>query len=266
VTALEFELVSLKTFYGGSLIYPAEMAGDVFRFFREWVKVNPDEQASSVALFKFPNIPQLPDAIRGKKQVFVRGVYAGNAADGAARIQPWLDWRAPLVNTFAELPFTEIGVVSNDPPEPGAAYTSGEQINTLSDEVIDLIVEHVLDDKSPYVYNEVRHAGGAIASTPSDTNAVGNRDAEFWLQMLGTTPTPQAYAGVRAYTQQYKEKLRPHVPGGVFLNFMTGGEAKERMEDAYLPESYARLVALKAKYDPQNLFRFSYQLVEAEKV
>lgn len=266
VTALEFELVPLKTFYGGNLIYPAEIAADVFRFFRAWAKTNPNEQASSVALFKFPNIPQLPDEIRGKQQVFMRGVYAGNAAEGAALIQPWLDWRAPLVNSFQEMPFTEIGVVSNDTVAPGAAYSSVEQFDTLSDEAIDLIVHAVLDNDSPYIYNEVRHGGGAYASAPNDTNAVGNRDAEFWLQMLGITPTPQAYAGAAAYTKQYKEKLRPYVRGSVYLNFMTGGESKERIKDAYLPESYERLVALKAKYDPQNLFRFSYQLVETEAV
>jgi len=63
------------------------------------------------------------------------------------------------------------------------------------------------------------------------------------------------------YLQKYKEALRPYIRGGVYLNFVSGGEANQRIKDAYLPESYERLVALKAKYDPDNLFRFSYQLL-----
>ena len=81
------------------------------------------------------------------------------------------------------------------------------------------------------------------------------------MQIAGLVSTPEVYKAVKEAISQYKEALRPHVRGSVYLNFMKGKEATERAKDGYLPESYARLVALKAKYDPENMFRFSYQLV-----
>jgi hypothetical protein len=77
-----------------------------------------------------------------------------------------------------------------------------------------------------------------------------------------TRATPEARAALEAYIGQYKADLRPYLRGGVYLNFMMGNEARRRTRDAYLPSSYRRLLELKAKYDPDNMFRYSYQLVE----
>jgi FAD/FMN-containing dehydrogenase len=60
---------------------------------------------------------------------------------------------------------------------------------------------------------------------------------------------------------RYKDDLHPYLRGSVYLNFMAGREARQRTKDAYLPKTYQRLLELKAKYDPDNIFRFSYQLV-----
>lgn len=263
VTALEFDLVPHPSIYGGSLIYPGEVAGDAFRFFRDWVESNPDELTSSIAVFKFPSVPVVPEPLRGKVKVFVRGVYTGSAAEGQARIQPWLDWRAPEINGFAEMPFARIGEVSNDPTEPSSSFGSVAMFDTLSDQAIDLIVQHVTDPASPFVFNDVRHAGGAVARHPAESAAVSNRDARFVMQMLGFAPTPEIHAAVAAYTRQYQEKLRPHARASVYLNFLTGGEARQRISEAYPPATLERLQALKARYDPENRFRFSYQIASS---
>ncbi len=261
VTAIEFDLHPVAAIYGGSLIYPGELAADALRFFRDWVKIVPDELTSSIQLLKIPSLPVVPEAMRGQKQVIVRAVYAGDSAKGAALIQPWLDWRAPVSNAFHEMPFAEIGTVSNDPENPTASHYSSEMLDTLSDDAIKVIVRHVMDSRSPLMVSELRHAGGAIARVPTDFNAIGNRGAVFYLTMAGLAPTPEVYAAVEAAIQAYKGDLRPYVRGGVYPNFVKGSEARARARDAYLPESYQRLLALKAKYDPDNLFRYSYPLV-----
>jgi FAD binding domain/Berberine and berberine like len=265
VTAIEFKLYPVSTMYGGSLTYPGELASDALRLFRDWSKSVPDELTSSIGIIKFPPLPQVPEAMRGKLQVLVRAAFAGNAGEGQALIQPWLDWRTPGTNTFQEMPFSEIGTIQNDPVAPTASASSSEMFDDLSDEAIDIIVRCMTDAASPLVFSELRHAGGAIARADADASAVGNREATFNLVIGALVITPEARTAIQAAIEHYKADLRPYLRGGVYLNFMAGflagSELRDRTKDAYLHKTFERLVELKARYDPENVFRFSYQLV-----
>lgn len=264
VTALEFELYPVPTIYGGDMTYPGDAAGDALRFFREWVKTAPDELTASIAVMKFPSLPFVPKEMWGKQQVIVRAAYDGDVQVGESYIQQWLDWRTPLTNTFHEMPFAEIGTIQKDPVNPTAGFGSNELARELSDGLIEVILRHMTRADSPMTFTEIRHAGGAITRFPADANAIAHRDAEFYVNVAGLTPTPEAYEAVKQYVPQYKADLRPYVMGGVYLNFMKGAEAKERIHDAFPPEIFERLLALKQQYDPQNRFRYSYQLVSPE--
>jgi FAD/FMN-containing dehydrogenase len=266
VTALEIDLYPVPTVYGGNLLYPAELAGEALRFFRDWIETVPDELISSVAIIKFPPLPQVPDAFRGKTLVGIWAAFAGTAAEGETLIQPWHDWHSPIGNTFREMPFAEIGSITNDPVDPTSAYNSSDMFDHLSDDAIDVIVRHAMDSASPLVSTILRQAGGAIARVPADATAIGNRDARLYLLLGGHAPTPEAHAATKAYVQRFRAALRPYLRGGIWMNFMNGNgsAARERIKEAYLPDSYERLLALKAKYDPGNLFRYSFQLVPSE--
>ena len=80
------------------------------------------------------------------------------------------------------------------------------------------------------------------------------------LGLIGVTPTPEARAHLERHTQTMKDELRPAMTGGVYLNFLDGTEAPERTQDAFLPESYRRLMAVKASYDPENRFRYGFSI------
>lgn len=263
VTAMEFGLYPVATVYGGHLVYPVELARDALRFYRDWIKTVPVELTSSMAIMKFPTLPQVPAAMRGKTETSLWAVYAGSAAEGEALIEPWLDWNTPISNDFREMPFSEIGSITNDPVDPTAEYGSSDMFDELSDDAIDVIVGYATDSASPFIVNVLRHAGGAIARVHPDASAIGNREAQLFLLMGGAVPTSEALAAIKAYNQQFRAALQPYARGGVWLNFMNGNGsgARERIKEAYSPETYERLRALKAKYDPHNVFRFSYQLV-----
>ncbi len=262
VTALEFDLYPVATIYGGSLTYPADRARDALRFFRDWTKTAPDGLTSTFLIMKFPPMPQLPEALRGKTLVMLQAAFTGDPAEGEALIGQWLAWGTPLNNTFRAMPFAEIGTISNDPEGSPAAIGSSEMFRDLSDEAIDVMIRCATDPASPLMVSALRHAGGAIKRVDPNANAIGNRDAEYSMQMGGLVRSPAAYEAAKAYIQEYKAALKPYLHGGVYLNFMVGGEQRSRVQDAYLPETYRRLVALKAKYDPDNMFRFSYALGE----
>ena len=261
VTAMQFSLYPMMTVYGGSLTYPAETAGDALGFYRDWTRQLPDEMTASIAIVKYPDIPQMPEALRGKTQVILRAAYDGTAKLGEALLQPWLDWQEPMGNTFHEMSFGDIGSIQNDPVDPVNSYASNEMFNELSDAAIEVIVRYATDKESPLLYSELRQGGGAMAHRDS---AIGNRDASFYFLVGGITPNEQAREAVKAYIKRYKDDLKPSIQGGVYLNFLRGDEARNRTLDAYGAEIYKRLVAVKAEYDPTNMFRYSYQLVSGD--
>ena len=258
VTAMTFDLYPVATVYGGSLVYPAALADETLRFFRDWIKTVPDELTSSLAIYKFPPLPRLPEAIRGKTLILLRAAFAGEAAEGEALMRAWLDWHPPISNTFHEMPFADIGTISDDPVDPMPGYGSSEMFNDLGDDTIGVIVRYATDTASPLTFVELRHAGGAMTQVAADTSAIVNQDAFLYMRIGAMAPTPEISAAIKAYVRRFKGDLQPYLQGGVYLNFMGGSEASARIGDAYPAETYERLIALKAKYDPENVFRFSY--------
>ncbi len=268
VTALEFKLYPVSTIYGGSLTYPGELAAEALRFFREWTRTVPDDLTSSIGLIKFPALPQVPEFMRGKTQIILRAAFVGPVDEGQALIQPWLDWHAPDTNTFHEMPFSEIATIQNDPINPTPSTGSSEMFDTLSDNAIATMIQNMTDVSSPLLFSELRHAGGAIARVDPASNAIGNREANFILVMGALVTGPEARPVIKATIERYKAALRPDVRGGVYLNFMSGffanTEVRARTRDAYQGNTFERLLALKAKYDPDNVFRYSYQIMPQE--
>jgi hypothetical protein len=262
ITGMEIQLYPVTIVYGGNLFYPVDAAKEVFTFFREWIADAPEELTSSIAVMNMPPLPQISEFMRGKSIVIVRACYAGAFEEGEELVQKWLDWMPPIVNTFRAMRFTDVGTISNDPQDPSPGHTTGVWLRNLSDESIDILLRNAIshEGSSPLVMTEVRHAGGAVSKVKPDANAFGNRDASLLIEMVGITPTPEAKQAVQQYMSLFKEELSAHLTGGVYINFLGEKEARERTRDAYLPESYRRLTALKAKYDPENRFCYSYDI------
>jgi FAD/FMN-containing dehydrogenase len=268
VTALTFELYPVATIYGGSLTYPGDNVAETLRFFRDWTQNAPQSLSAWIKVLKFPALPQLPEAIRGKIQIILEAVYLGTAAEGTRLMQPWLDWRQPIANTLHEMPFAEIGTVNNDPTKPTAGLFSNELFNELSDSAIDIIVQYATNPTSPLFVHELRHTGGAISHIDAETTAIGHRETQYYLQMgtpriQGDNFTPEDHAVIDPYMQEYKTALHPVTNGGVYLSFVDGEEAGERLQDAFSSETRTRLLELKRHYDPTNIFCFSFPLNDA---
>jgi FAD/FMN-containing dehydrogenase len=262
VTGMEIKLYPVSTVFGGNLIYPANMAKAVMMRYRDWIANAPDELTSSIVLMNFPPIPAVPEFLRGKSAVIVRGCYVGPVEEGEALIQPWLDWQAPLANMWRAMPFAEVATISNDPEDPMPGMATGGWMRVLSDAAIDTLIKYgvSVNGSSPLAVTEVRHTGGAVARVDKHANAFGNRDASLVLSLIGATPTPDARERMESHTQAMKDELRTAMTGGAYLNFLDGKEAADRTQDAYLPESYQRLMAVKASYDPENLFRYGFNI------
>jgi len=265
VTGMEIQIFPVSTVYGGNLIYPAQLATEAFHRFREWIATAPDELTSSIALMNLPSLPIVPEPLRGQSVVFIRGCYCGAVEDGKALLQPWRDWRTPAFDLFHELPFGQVGTISNDPEDPLPGLSSGAWLRELSDAAIDTLVRfgHVERGPNTLLATEVRHAGGAISRVPPDSTAYSNRDASLSLQLIAITPTPEAYQHARHYIDDLQHTLRPALTGGVYLNFLEGEESQQRTRDGFSTATYHRLAQLKAKYDPDNRLRSGFAIPPA---
>ncbi|MEO8609659.1 MAG: FAD-binding oxidoreductase [Chloroflexota bacterium] len=262
ITGMEMRLYPVTTVFGGNLMYPVAVAKEVFTRYREWIKNAPDELTASIGIMNFPPIPQVPEFLRGQSAVFVRGCFAGPVEEGKALIQPWLDWMEPMVNQWRLMPFSQVGMISNEPEDPSPGLSTGLWLRELTNEAIDTILKHAIsvNGSSAIVVTEIRYAGGAIGKVKADVNAYGNRDANLLLQMIGMAPTPEIEQVLKGQLSQVKEALGSHLTGSVYINFMEGEEKWARTKDAFLPETYQKLMALKALHDPQNRFRYSFNI------
>jgi FAD/FMN-containing dehydrogenase len=267
VTGMEIRLYPVTTVYGGNLFYPLHKAKEVYAHYRRWIANAPDELTSSIVIMNFPPFPDVPEPLRGQSFVMVRGCYCGPVEQGEELLKHWRAWQSPFIDDFKAMPFSQVAAISNDPLDPIPAHSSGTWLKDLSDETADILIRYAAPHNGPplFVFAEVRHAGGAISRVDPHSAAYGNRDAVHILQTVSATPTPEVHAAVRHHISQLKRALTPHLHGGVYMNFLEGEEARERTQQGFLPENYLRLQQLKAKYDPQNRFSHSYDILPAAK-
>jgi hypothetical protein len=265
VTGMEIKLHPVTTVYAGNLFYPVSEAKEAFAHFRSWIENAPDELTSSIVLMNFPPIPEVPDFLRGQSFVMIRGCYCGSLEQGENLLCHWRDWQPPLVDDFKPIPFSQMAAISSDPLDPLPGISSGTWLKDLSDETAETLIHYGIPKDGPpmLMFTEVRHAGGAIAAVDPSAAAFGNRDALYSMQVVSVAPSPEIYAAVSQYIAQLKQDLQPHLHGGVYMNFLEGDEAVARTRQGFSPEAFARLQALKAKYDPQNMFSHSYDISPA---
>lgn len=263
VTAIETGLVPLTRLYGGGLLFPGAMARDVLRGWVAWTASQPDEMSSSLALRRFPDLPAVPEPMRGKLLVHVRIAYTGPPEDGESLLRP-LRALGPTMDTVAEMPYTRIAEINNNPTEPAPVRERGTLLRALDDEAIERLVALAGPNAElPPGVVESHHLGGALARPPAIPNAVGNRDAAYTLHPVMIAP-PGQVEQVDRLQQAIFDGLRPWDTGATLTNFLSSADITPRqVRAAYRPADYERLAAIKATYDPHNLFRVNHNIPPA---
>jgi FAD/FMN-containing dehydrogenase len=262
VAGMEVRLYPVTTVYGGNLFYPLEHAPEVFARYRDWVATMPEEMTSSVALMNVPPLPDMPELLRGQSFVVVSGCHSGTLEDGEALVRPWREWQMPVLDMFRRLPFSEVEHISSDPVDPVPVSVSGAWLDDLSDETAETLIRFTAPSGGPppLLFLEVRHAGGAMQRVGAEASAYSVRDASFLMETVAIVPSPEVGALVAGHLAALKEALGSHLTGQVYNNFLEGEEARRLIAQGYSEEAYTRLRLLKAVYDPDNLFRYGYNI------
>jgi FAD/FMN-containing dehydrogenase len=261
VTSLEFALYPITQVFGGNLFYPVEKAEEVLELYGRWAQDLPEEVTSAVTFLNIPPMPDVPEPLRGKFVITVRFCYTGEdlAEKGEEMLGPWREFGEPIMDTFGVMPYEAMDMISMDPVDPLGAYGHSEMLRDLSQETRESLVKLAgAESNSPLIMLELRQLGGALSRPPADLNPMGRSDARFILNGIGATFGPEMAQAVQAYLAHVAETVRPHASGTQYVNFMDlDGATPERVKAAYSQEDWERLVGLKDRRDPENLFRFN---------
>jgi FAD/FMN-containing dehydrogenase len=261
VTEFTFRLHPLgPIILGGMLLYPAETAGDLVRFWRDFMQDAPDEVGSGVAFITAPPLDFVPEPVRGHPVVGVVVCYAGPPDEGLRVMAPLLEYGPPAVNLVQPMPYAAVQQLIDAANQPGLRnYWTSDFLSELPDESVDVLVEHANRPTSPLAQVILVAGGGAIARVDDEATAFGQRSAPWNVHYLSMWADPIDDDANIAHTKAMAEAMRPWTTGRVYLNYI-GDEGAGRVEDAYGPERYARLQQLKRAWDPDNVFRHNQNI------
>ena len=248
--------------------YPLEQVADVIRTWRGYVAGAPDDVTSVVVTLTFPTDPALPPPVQGRAVAIVAGVYAGGDVDvGMGVMQPLRELGTPLFDMSAPTPFT--GVQSGFdwlfPRNAQRSYWKSQYLDELSDGAVEAIAAAALSRPSPVAVVATFHMGGAIRGVDPGATAFSERSAEFMISIDGNWTEPAQDDEVVAWVRAHWAKIREFGTGAVYLNFT--GLADEPLDagvDSAFGSNLRRLAEVKAKYDPDNLFRRNHNIAPAE--
>jgi FAD/FMN-containing dehydrogenase len=260
VTEFEFDLVPLgPTVLAGPIFWAMEDSPEVLRFYRDWVADAPDELMTIVIHRKAPPLPFVPEHLHGKPVVMVASCWVGDLDEGEKFIRPLREFGTPVADVCMPKPYLTHQAMFDPSFVPGRwYYFKSCDVPALTDEIIDITVEHSLQIKSPMTSFPIWQMGGAVSRVGENETAFGGRNAVFTYNIGASTETAEGFDEEREWVRTFWSALEPWHET-VYVNFL-GDEGQERVRTAYGAEKYDRLKTLKRKYDPDNFFRINQNI------
>jgi FAD/FMN-containing dehydrogenase len=261
VTELRFRLFDLPAATLALLIFPAERGPEVLRRYRDLIEAGaPDELGGGILYITGPPEDFVPSHLQGRLVAGAAAIYAGTERETREAFAPIFEL-GPEGELVAEMPYAEIQCALDDPPGY-RNYWSAEHLESLPDEAIDIFCERAHDMVVPSPSQHIIFPwGGAVARQGLEW-PLPHRRATWVMHPLGLWEDPadddQAVAWARGTCADFKQ----FATGGVYLNFI-GDEGEDRVVAGFGRENYARLAAVKAEFDPGNVFRLHHNVQPA---
>jgi FAD/FMN-containing dehydrogenase len=261
-TEFEFNLVPVgPQILAGPLFWKMEDSGEVLRFYRDWVADAPDDLMTIVVHRKAPALPFVPDELHGEPVVMVIPCWIGDPDEGEKFIKPMREFGNKVADACAMKPYLVHQAMFDPGFVPGRwYYFRAFDVPELTDEMIDITVEHSLRIKSPLTSFPIWQMGGAVSRVPDDATSFGSRDAKFTYNIGASTENAEGFDDEREWVRGLWSALSEYHTS-VYVNFLAGDEeGEERIRSAYGSEKYDRLKALKRQWDPDNFFRINQNI------
>jgi hypothetical protein len=263
VTSFVFRLHEVGPLvYGGMLACPPDKAGDILRFMRDYMPTAPEDLGAAVAFVSAPPEEFVPPEMHFKPMTGVVICWTGDHEEGERVVAPIREVAQPMMDMVGPMPYTALQSMLDGGGQKGInAYMKAEFMEELTDDVVDKLVAHGAARPSPTTQLLLEPMGGAISKMGDDETALGRRDVAWCYHALSMwmEPGQEAEDAQVAWARKLHTDLEPDTMDGVYLNF-TSDVGEERVRKSYGPEKYARLVELKDKYDPTNMFHLNQNI------
>jgi FAD/FMN-containing dehydrogenase len=248
----------------GAVFYPQENARNVVPAWRDYMASAPEELSSIALFWNVPAHEPFPPEVHGAPVLIVAGVYSGAVEDAEPVVQPLRELAEPLIDLSGPWPW--LGLQSGFDglfPKGEFHYWKSRALGELSNAAIDELADFGSRRPTPLTDLVIWHNGGAMFRVGETDTSYGNRDAAFHVTgEVNWTDASQNDEAV-AWGREFWSAMEKHSTGGVYLNFPGLGEEKEALVKAGYGVNYDRLAELKAKYDPENLFRMNLNITPA---
>lgn len=255
VTSFEYKAYDVEPAIAGMAIHTGDRLQDLLQFYRDFTASAPDSVMTMAGAL--PGIPDTPSA--GGIAAWIAVCYTGDAAEGEKLLRPVRDFGTPFINSIGPMPFSAVQQMFDAGSPPGMRhYWRSSLVEELSDDLIDLVVAKAAELPPPGSMLLIEHMGGAIGRVgPTDT-AFSGRNAQYNVSMLSAWLDASADDANIAWTRNTGNALKEYGTGGAYVNYMADeGEAAVR---AAYEVNLARLIEVKRKYDPDNVFSANHNI------
>ena len=258
-TSLEYRLHPVGEIYGGPMLYELHDAATVLKFYREFIQDAPEEFGGFPAWQIAPPLPFIPEDRHGDAFLVFVACWAGPVEEGEAALQPFREVAPVVAEGLGVMPYPALNSAFDALVPPGMQhYWKANFVKELTDEAIAAHLEH--GPKVPVVNSTVHiyPINGACHRVGPDETAFAYRDATFATVIAGMWPDPAQNEANIAWVRDFYDATAPHSEEGGYVNFMADDD-QDRIKANYR-QNYDRLVDIKRKYDPDNLFHLNQNI------
>jgi len=262
VTSFEFRLHAvgpMVTFAGP--VYPLEQTAQVMKQFGPFIGGVPDMINLSATWWTIPAVPEFPEQLHGQPVVILGGVYVGPPEEGERQLSPIRQFADPILDLSATLPYATLQQIFDPffPPGQLRYYWKSLYLASLNEAVVSEIQAWVEQRPSPMSMAGVWALGGALSRVGPGETATGDRTALFLLEILANWADPMETEANVTWARGFFDAMQQFGTGKTNFNFPGLAEDPQFVRAAF-GRNYERLVAVKRKYDPTNLFRINQNI------
>ncbi|MGF6770076.1 FAD/FMN-containing dehydrogenase [Paraburkholderia sp. GAS199] len=260
VTRFEFALHPVGPLvYGGLVVLPFAEAKQALVQYRAAVAAMPEDLSVWVVSRLAPPLPFLPPDVHGRPVIVFAMCYSGPLENGPAAVQAVRGFGTPVGEHLGPMPYAMWQQAFDPLLTPGARnYWKSHNIGEISDGLIDALIEAIGALPSPQCEIFFGQIGAQTSRVPVDATAYSSRDAQYAMNVHGRWDDARDDERCIGWARAFFDAAAPFALGSVYVNFMTQEESA-RVSEAYGP-NYARLVEVKTRYDPANLFRHNQNI------
>ena len=262
ITSFLFRLHPIETVYAGPILWHMEQAGAALRFYRDFIATADANFNAWFAFMKVPPVAPFPEHLHAKTMCGVVCCYTGPVDKAEAVFQPLRRFGPPVVDFVGPMPYPALqGMFDALLPAGMQWYWRADFVNELSDQAIALNIKYAAQIPTLLSQVHLYPIDGAAHRPGNGDTAFSYRDARWAQVIVGVDADPANNAKLMTWTRDYWLALHPYSAGGAYVNFMME-EGQDRVQATYR-DNYARLAQIKAKVDPDNLFRVNQNIKPA---